>query len=111
MLRALWAALVFEWRYGSWSDLWFRAHGMFLTWWRSLGKTQDPRITEQRLAACRKCPIYCASRQTCGDPSSPEWLGEGIPMGCFCHLPTKAKLPAAVCWLDEQNVEGIRWPE
>ena len=111
MLRALWAALVFEWRYGSWSDLWFRAHGMFLTWWRSLGKTQDPRITEQRLAACRKCPIYCADRQTCGDALTPEWLGEGVPMGCFCYLPAKAKLPAAVCWLDEQNVEGIRWPE
>lgn len=111
MLAALVAALRFEWKHGSWGDLFHRTKGMFLTWWRSLGKTQDPRITEQRLAACRKCPIYCAERQTCGDPLSPEWLGEGVPMGCFCYLPTKAKLPAAVCWLDEQNVEGLRWPE
>jgi len=111
MLRAIWAALRFEWEHGSMEDLKFRARGMIITWWRSLGQPQDPRITEQRLLACRSCPLYCTERQTCGDALNPKWLRKGVPLGCFCYLPTKAKLPAAMCWLDEQNVDEMRWPE
>jgi hypothetical protein len=110
MLKALSAALRFELRYGSFLDAAHRAHGMWLTWWRSLGKALPQAQVEKRLQACRSCPLYCAERQTCGDALNPEWLDDRTPMGCFCHLPTKARLTAATCWLDEHTVEPLRWP-
>ncbi len=76
----------------------------------------SPRIDERtyvyRLITCRMCPLYHPERETCGFPENDEPKtcyqdgDEMKPMGCFCHMPTKAKLRDADCWLNENYPDG-----
>lgn len=73
---------------------------------------QAPRWkVEQRLQACRDCPIYCPDLETCGDARTLD----DKPLGCFCYLPVKARISSSVCWLHEPEQFGPEceggWPK
>lgn len=112
MLRATLAALRFEWRYGSFADVWFRGRGMVSTWYQSLGTKLPDKTFKKRMAACRECPVFHKPLGTCGNALKPKWYIEGVVAeGCFCHMKTKAKLAAATCWLDDHSGVRVNWPE
>lgn len=81
-------------------------------WALAFGPKVDRSTYLLRLHACRLCPIWNAQRETCGSPDSIDertgYLkdGEPIPMGCFCHIPTKAQLQDATCWLHDAYPDG-----
>lgn len=62
---------------------------------------------ENRMDACRECPIYHPGLQTCGSPL------KNHDLGCWCHMPTKAWLKEATCWLDDhaQSPQPFGWKE
>ena len=72
-----------------------------------------PEMTEARLGYCRECPLFYEPLSTCGTPfrkTAPQW-------GCWCHLPTKARL-LENCWQYDQSGRtpmyryiGWGWPE
>lgn len=68
----------------------------------------EPALIEQRLDTCAICPIFCKELQTCGDARD---LNEPDPLGCFCHLPSKARLKKSRCWVREQGVMTGGWQE
>lgn len=69
-------------------------------WWGALkpDSTVSESLEAARIGACRSCPIFYRPLQTCGTPLRKE-LRE---LGCWCHMPTKAKLVDATCWLDDE---------
>ena len=61
-----------------------------------------------RMRACRKCPFYYKKLATCGSPFAKDLQG----VGCWCHLPTKAKIIHADCYLRELGInESGGWPD
>lgn len=56
----------------------------------------DLATYERRLFTCRQCPVFYRPLQTCGSPLSKRLRG----LGCACHMPTKARLKDAWCYLD-----------
>lgn len=55
---------------------------------------------------CKRCPIYDRDRQACGTTRIKcAVLVDGelreMPLGCGCHIPTKASIDDARCWLDQ----------
>lgn len=87
---------------------WPRVRG-FLILMRELwrGKKARPERFEARMAVCPQCPLFFKWLRTCGKP----W-GENRDLGCWCHMPTKAKLESGSCWLRERGlgVEHGGWP-
>ena|SRR5580692_11544503 len=86
-----------------WSDIfdratWYKARALFTVWFGSHGARVTEEHFSRRMAACRACPVFYAPLQTCGSPLSKETRG----LGCSCHLPSKARLEAATCWLDNE---------
>ncbi len=68
------------------------------------------KAVQLRLNACEQCEIYCPELQTCGDAR----VDDDKPLGCFCFMPVKARIPASRCWLNES--EGLEpgtmgWPK
>lgn len=79
---------------------WMRLQSL---WW----DFQRPKVSidlfDRRLETCRRCPIYYAPLQTCGSPLKRY---AGVPkevslIGCWCHMPTKARREAN-CWRYEE---------
>ena len=54
-------------------------------------------VFKRRMDCCRACTIWYPFLETCGTPLKSALRG----MGCYCHLPSKNKLEASACWLDE----------
>ena len=116
MLRALYYAIGYTASHSGFREVWHKFQGMCSMWWGSRNSKLSHLVVAARLEACRQCPIYCADLGTCGDARKPQlWhdqtAGTTQPMGCFCYLPTKARLSEATCWLDDQSVGNMRWPE
>jgi len=77
-----------------WSHPWGRLRDALYLAWDSLREPPAiPEVVEARLAACRACVLYYEPLQTCGTPLHDH------DMGCWCHVPAKARIPAAKCWL------------
>ena len=115
MLRALYHAVIYTACHSGFQEVWHRFWGMCSTWWASRNSKLSQGVVAARLDACRQCPLYCEDLSTCGDARNPQlWhdqtTGSTRPMGCFCFLPVKAKLSEATCWLDDQSVGDMRWP-
>lgn len=70
-----------------------------------------PEIKDARLKHCReKCPIYYAKLGTCGSPfMRKDWKKPTEPLGCFCHMETKAGTECN-CWLYDQTEGEHGWP-
>ena len=81
-------------------------------------------LVQERLGVCRKCPVFFAPLQSCGSPlreimrrlrslrsGSPENspASPKILRGCFCHLPTKARLHEN-CWAYDERLPDLGWP-
>jgi hypothetical protein len=101
LFKAAWIAI----RHGD--RRWWRFKGFALLLWRSLwaGKV-DTETFKRRMAFCRPCPIFYAPLQTCGSP-----LTDDKDLGCYCHMPTKARLRAACCWLYDETAGRMGWPK
>ncbi len=70
-------------------------------------------LVQARLAVCRKCPVFFRPLQSCGSPLR-EILRRlrrlpKLPAGCFCHLPTKARLHEN-CWAYDERLPDLGWP-
>jgi len=75
----------------------FRAFQVLVGAWKSSGRQVDGDQYQRRLATCQSCVVFFKGLNTCGSP-----LKTGATdLGCWCHLPTKARLKEAQCWLDE----------
>lgn len=61
-------------------------------------------FAEQRLAACRKCPVFYAKLQTCGSPL----IKDARDLGCFCYMPIKVTTQCN-CWLYDQTDGEQGW--
>lgn len=78
------------------------------------GSVIPEATVRERLAACHACPLWFEPLSTCGSP-----LDRGFndistvndPLGCWCHMPTKAKSEEN-CWLYDQfkHDTGMGWP-
>jgi len=66
-------------------------------------------VIRDRLTRCRKCSIYNSRLETCGTPFVESVDDE--PMGCFCYMPVKARLPEATCWLADNTNGEMGWPD
>ena len=114
MLRAIFYALRHSAEYEPVEQFWGRITGFFSI---VFSKRVPLTITEERLAACGKCPLFCKELRTCGDARRPEYWndpedGQRKAMGCHCYLPMKARLSEATCWLDDHSFSdrGPNWP-
>jgi len=103
-----------------------------------LAKQEVPdELVQARLAVCRACPLFFRPLQTCGSPlrgrkivrlpfdhgaaasgSGGAFRPEGLapqkslsrPLsGCFCHMPTKARLHEN-CWAHDERLPDLGWP-
>lgn len=62
-----------------------------------------------RLRACEICPIYDKRWEACGN--GVKKLKNGEFVGCLCHMPTKARIPTATCWIRDYGIDdGDGWP-
>lgn len=116
MIRAIYYAVAYTATHSGFRAVWDKFLGMLSLWWSSRNSKLSQRVVDARLEACEMCPLYCWELKTCGDARHPQlWHDQTTqstqPMGCFCWLPAKAKLSEATCWLDDQSVEPMRWPE
>jgi hypothetical protein len=85
----------------------WRAKGFALLLWRSVfAGRADIETRQRRMAFCRQCPIFYKPLQTCGSP-----LTADKDLGCYCHMPTKARLRAARCWLYDETAGQMGWPK
>ena len=115
MLRAIYYAVGYTAAHHGFREVWWRFSGMILTWWSSRRSVLPTQVVASRREACELCPLFCWELQTCGDYRKPQlWhnqtTGRTEPMGCGCFIPSKSKLSEATCWLDDQSVEPLRWP-
>ncbi len=70
----------------------------------------SPFIQADRLNVCEKCPIFYAPLLTCGSPFlRKDWKKPTEQLGCFCHMPTKAKTECN-CWLYDETEGAQGWP-
>jgi len=113
-LTAAWHAMLYSIARG---EAWQRGRGLFRGLWALwFGERAGGAQAVRRLDRCRDCFVFNAGLQTCGHPTKgPYWndpvTDEYLPMGCFCHMPTKVKIKAATCWLDEQTGGNDGWDE
>ncbi len=97
-VAAVVAALVFK--------LWTEGKAAAVAIWKSRKEGVHPKA-DLRLIHCRSwCPIFYAPLQTCGTPLKKDLRD----MGCFCHMPTKAKTKCN-CWLYDQTDGKRGWPD
>lgn len=69
----------------------------------SATKEEHPKAAD-RLKHCQNCPIFYKPLATCGTPfRDPD-------LGCFCHMPTKAKTKCN-CWLYDNTNGEQGWPK
>jgi hypothetical protein len=81
-------------------------------------------LVQARMEICRQCPVFFSPLQSCGSPlreilrrlrrlkaGSPENSSASpkILRGCFCHLPTKARLHEN-CWAYDERLPDLGWP-
>lgn len=91
----------------TWNKPWKRAKGAFWLWWDSWHtiRVNDEQYNE-RMATCRKCPIFFRPLQTCGSPLRHDrWLG------CWCETEIKNRASSASCWIrdHETHKTGYGW--
>jgi hypothetical protein len=69
----------------------------------------DQAHYDQRLFACRNCPIFYAPLQTCGSPLRRATRG----LGCYCNVEAMAWFAEKRCYLDEiyGDEEHYGWNE
>ncbi len=70
-------------------------------------------LVQARLEICRQCPVFFAPLQSCGSPLR-EIMRRirrlpKLPVGCLCHLPTKARLHEN-CWAYDERLPDLGWP-
>jgi len=87
-----------------------RLRGALKTWFR-WGKERNPApfwVFYMRMRACKKCPFFYPKLATCGSPLAKNLQG----VGCWCHLPTKASIIHADCYLRELGIDDENgWPD
>lgn len=74
----------------------------------------DPSMAEKRLKICRQCDFYVPEYKTCGSPDSEaDWFNpvtqQNEPVGCFCFMPYKARIPGATCWASDVSAGTMGW--
>lgn len=79
---------------------WARVRKAVLLWFGGLkpGATVSVDVYDRRLAVCRRCSLWFNPLSTCSSPLKVN----ASDLGCWCHMPTKARLKNAKCWLDEE---------
>lgn len=62
---------------------------------------------QNRMDACRNCPVFYRPLRTCGSPLRKELRD----VGCFCSMEWKARLSHATCWLRDHETHrtGFGW--
>lgn len=90
-------------------DFWRRLGKAINLWFGGLkegGKVSD-EIYQQRIYACRQCPISFQKfgLLTCGSPLVKELRG----VGCKCDMVSKSRITDADCWLDENTDLDYGW--
>lgn len=82
-----------------------------------LPKRRAPlKISQARLEACLRCPLYNHPLGTCGTPGETWWNSERQeqePFGCWCFMEVAVRVPVKTCFLCDvnQNRNGLGWPE
>jgi len=61
-------------------------------------KRASKKLFEQRMSACRACPVFYKRLETCGSPLDKELEG----LGCWCALNLKARIKDSTCWMDDK---------
>lgn len=82
-----------------------------------LAAALKPRVDDQTYRAredvCVICPFYNPRLQTCGTPGqtfiNPK-TKRAEPLGCWCHMPTKARFKVN-CWLSLKTNGKEGWPK
>lgn len=78
---------------------------------RSVGALPISPLVDQRLAICRRCPLYHVSstgQPYCGKPFLKQIVRNPSLEGCGCPLPDKARSPAEHCPLTRFNQPARR---
>jgi len=95
------------------SALKFGIRALRAIWFAASHPPEDTLASEQtarrRLAACEQCPIYDLKWKACGDGQ--HRLKNGDYVGCLCYMPFKVHLTHATCWLHEQGLTELGWPQ
>lgn len=112
-LRALFWGAIHEVRRHGWREVLPTVGRGVTALWAAVrvcvGKRATAAVVEKRLKACSECPVFCRELQTCGDARD---TATEEPMGCYCFMPVKSRVPEAQCWLHDEGVPvPVGWQE